>query len=264
MNNNINYCNKGGFALCTDGSVAMVINGQNFILTRGCAFLVTPLVQISDFRPSSDYREVSFIDDLKLFYPIFRLIADTRIPLNVSRHPCWQLSDATIAFVESQNALMHSVQQRIAQTITQEEARLLDHRLLLLRRETMLEVVCDHLRCHPAGEGAASRQESVTYRFILSLHDKFHRERSVSFYASEAKLSAGHFTTIVRNATGRTPSQWIAAVTTAYAKMLLESSDKSVKEIAQELNFPEQFTFRKYFKQHSGFSPKEYRHRYVK
>ena len=33
----------------------------------------------------------------------------------------------------------------------------------------------------------------------------------------------------------------------------------TVKEIAQELNFPEQFTFRKYFKTHAGISPKEYK-----
>lgn len=226
--------------------------------------MVTPLVQISDFRPSPDYREVSFIDNLKLFYLIFRLIADTHIPLSVSRNPCWTLSDETTAFVESQSAVLHSLQRRIAQAATLDEARLLDHRLLLLRRETMLEVVCDHLRSHPATSGATSRQETVTYRFILSLHENFYRERSISYYASAAKLSAGHFTTIVRNATGRTPSQWIAAITTAYAKMLLESSDKSIKEIARELNFPEQFTFRKYFKQHSGLSPKEYRLRCVK
>ena len=29
--------------------------------------------------------------------------------------------------------------------------------------------------------------------------------------------------------------------------------------MATELNFPEQFTFRKYFKQHTGIAPKEYR-----
>ncbi|MBO6073593.1 MAG: helix-turn-helix domain-containing protein, partial [Paludibacteraceae bacterium] len=32
------------------------------------------------------------------------------------------------------------------------------------------------------------------------------------------------------------------------------------KEVAAELGFPEQFTFRKYFKTHTGISPSEFRH----
>jgi len=32
-----------------------------------------------------------------------------------------------------------------------------------------------------------------------------------------------------------------------------------VKEVADRLGFPEQFTFRKYFKTHTGISPTEYR-----
>ena len=43
------------------------------------------------------------------------------------------------------------------------------------------------------------------------------------------------------------------------AKLLLAQSDKSIKEVAAELHFPEQFTFRKFFKTHVGLSPKDYR-----
>ena len=37
-----------------------------------------------------------------------------------------------------------------------------------------------------------------------------------------------------------------------------------IKEVAQELNFPEQFTFRKYFKLYTGVSPKEYKLKHTK
>lgn len=42
---------------------------------------------------------------------------------------------------------------------------------------------------------------------------------------------------------------------------MLDSTSKSIKEIAAELNFPEQYTFRKFFKLHVGVPPKEYRKR---
>ena len=64
---------------------------------------------------------------------------------------------------------------------------------------------------------------------------------------------------VLKEATGISPSEWISSVTTTYAKLLLEQTDKSIKEIAEELNFPEQFTFRKYFKRYSGMSPSDYR-----
>ena len=63
----------------------------------------------------------------------------------------------------------------------------------------------------------------------------------------------------VKDKTGKTPSEWIADMTIVNAKLLLEQSGMSIKEIAAELNFPEQFTFRKFFKLHVGVPPKEYR-----
>ena len=41
-------------------------------------------------------------------------------------------------------------------------------------------------------------------------------------------------------------------------KYLLRQPDILVKQVADELGFPEQFTFRKYFKSHTGQYPTEY------
>lgn len=251
----INYWNKGGFALCIGGDAEVVINEQNFRLTRGYAFIVTPLVQISEFRPSADYREISFIDDLRLFYPVFRLIADTSIPLNVRHHPCWQLSEQSVARVIARESQRREYIRLSATVTSPEERRLLEEQIDLVRRETMLDVVRDHLRRHPTECRPAERRESVAYRFLLSLHEHFRTERRIAWYAAEARLSTGHFSTIIRQATGKSPSQWTANITTTYAKLMLKQTGKSVKEIAGELNFPEQYTFRKYFKQHTGMSP---------
>jgi AraC family transcriptional activator of pobA len=91
------------------------------------------------------------------------------------------------------------------------------------------------------------------------MNKNYKSERTVNYYANRANLSKGHFSRIIKNRTGKTPSQWIATVTIVNAKLMLEQSGNSIKEIAAELNFPEQFTFRKYFKQHVGVPPKEYR-----
>lgn len=55
--------------------------------------------------------------------------------------------------------------------------------------------------------------------------------------------------------------EWINMVTINQAKNLLRQPDILVKQVAEELGFPEQFTFRKYFKTHTGISPSEYQTR---
>ncbi len=44
-------------------------------------------------------------------------------------------------------------------------------------------------------------------------------------------------------------------------RVALKNSVKSIKEIAAELNFPNQSFMRKYFKDHVGVSPSTYRKR---
>lgn len=254
------YWNKGGFALCTEGYADIIINMKKNRLTRGSIFVVTPLVQISSIVPSDDFHSISFVNDLKVFYPIFKLIADTSIPLKMRQYPCWLLSEEEISYVEAQHQRIEQKRKLLGEEPIADYRTVLSHQIHLIRHETMLEVVGNHIRNYSAQVDNFNKQEIIAYRFILALHENYYRERSVSWYASEAKLSSGHFTTLIKATTGKTPSEWIATVTTTYAKLLLEQRDKSIKQIAAELNFPEQFTFRKYFKQYAGVSPKEYRY----
>lgn len=253
------YWNKGGFTLCTSGYADIIINEQKLRLTTGSIFIITPLIQISAIAPSEDFDTISFVCDLRVFYTIFNLISETGIPLKIRQYPCWQLTDDEFRFVTQQNERLHQKQARLNEDINSDERTLLVHLINLIRHETMLEVVGNHIRNYPAQVDAISKQDSIAYRFILALHENYCRQRSVSWYASEANLSPGHFTALIKAATGKTPSTWISTVTTSYAKRLLEQRNISIKQIASDLNFPEQFTFRKYFKQHTGLSPKEYR-----
>ena len=253
------FWNKGGFVLCTAGYADVSINEHMYRLTRGCVFVVTPLVQVYDFKPSPDFGQISFVRELKDFYPIFRLISDTGIPLKVKEKPCWQISEAETEYVISQHNRI-AERKREAETAESSDERIvLTHLEQLIGYETMLEIVCNHIRHYPTSAYSVRNHSGISYRFILALHENYRTERTVSRYASLANMSTGHFSAIIREATGRSPSEWISSVTTTYAKLLLEQTDKSIKEIAQELNFPEQFTFRKYFKRHTGMSPTEYR-----
>ncbi|MBD5231434.1 MAG: helix-turn-helix transcriptional regulator [Bacteroidales bacterium] len=264
-NDNTNSCeplhefwNRAGFILCTAGEADLRINNNFYHLVRGSVFIVTPLVQVHEINPSPDFERLSFGNELKVFYPLFKLIADTGIPLKVGQSPCWQLSPVEFLFVKSQYQRIEDKSGKIATSTSAEEQLILTNLINLICVETMLEVVSNHIGKFEVPIDS-TRYSNVAYRFILALHENYRTQRSVSWYASQANMSTGHFSTIIREATGQSPSEWVSTVTTTYAKLILEQTDKSIKEIANELNFPEQFTFRKYFKRYAGMSPSDYR-----
>lgn len=80
-----------------------------------------------------------------------------------------------------------------------------------------------------------------------------------SLYARMQHITPRYFSAIIKEKTGDSALQWIVRMVITEAKQLLEESDLSIKEIADQLNFPTQSFFGKYFKQYVGVSPKEYR-----
>lgn len=75
---------------------------------------------------------------------------------------------------------------------------------------------------------------------MLSLYRFYRKERDVTFYAGLQHLSPRYFSTIVKEKSGSSASQWIIQMVITEAKQLLETSDLSIKEIATQLNFPTQ------------------------
>ena len=84
-------------------------------------------------------------------------------------------------------------------------------------------------------------------------------ERSVSYYADKMFLTPKHLSTVVKEVSGKTAGEWIDSLVILEAKAMLKSSEQSIQEIADELHFANQSFFGKYFKHHTGLSPKEYR-----
>jgi len=72
-------------------------------------------------------------------------------------------------------------------------------------------------------------------------------------------LSLPHFCTTIKKAIGLTPLEIISSIITMDAKAQLRSTDLTVKEIAFSLGFNNLSFFNKYFRQHTGMTPQEYR-----
>ncbi|CCX76323.1 AraC family transcriptional regulator [Parabacteroides johnsonii] len=104
-----------------------------------------------------------------------------------------------------------------------------------------------------------SRQEELFKRFIQLIHKHCLNQREVSFYAQKMFITPRYLSAIAQTVAGETAKNIIDKHVILEIKVLLESTDLSIQEIANRLQFPDQSFFGRYFKKHIGISPQYYR-----
>lgn len=250
-----------GTTLCIAGESSIRLNERRYVVRRGSLFVQSPLIVRRTESTSEDYRELSFVAPLATLFPIFRRTVKDVVRLELLHHPCICIEEADIEIFVRFAEQLQEKREQAAQAPTPLQARLAE----LAVEATMQLVWAESLqrfaeRIEPQGAlSADTRSGQLPYHFFILLNLNYTRERSVKFYADQMGLSTGYFTALIKQHTGRPPSQWIAYMIMMNARALLADTALSIKEIAVKLGFPEQFTFRKYFKQHEGVSPKNFR-----
>ncbi|MBQ2674555.1 MAG: AraC family transcriptional regulator [Prevotella sp.] len=116
-------------------------------------------------------------------------------------------------------------------------------------------------RVERQGNRKHTRAEAIFAHFIRLLEENFRTQHRVSWYAEQLCITPKYLSEIVKKISLRTPNEWIDSYVILEARVLLKNTTKSIKEITDELNFPNQSFLGKYFKEHVGVSPSEYRKR---
>ena len=106
---------------------------------------------------------------------------------------------------------------------------------------------------------AVTRQESICSDFIDILSHNYKEQREVSFYADRLCITPKYLSQIVKDNTGKTALELIEDYVIEESKAMLISTTMTIQQISDELHFPSQSVFGKYFKRVTGLSPREYR-----
>ena len=104
-----------------------------------------------------------------------------------------------------------------------------------------------------------SRGEEILLAFLNLVFKHFKEQHAVAYYAEALRMTRGNLSRTVAAVSGKSPIQWMNNALVTEAKIMLHKPDKSVKQVADELNFADQSTFGKFFKKHTGMTPVEYR-----
>ena len=114
-------------------------------------------------------------------------------------------------------------------------------------------------RVEQQGNRGQTRADAFFAQFIKLLEANFRSERRVGWYARQLGISPKYLAEVVKQVSKRTPNDWIDHYVVLELRVLLKNSTKTIKEITEELQFPNQSFLGKYFKEHVGMSPSDYR-----
>ncbi len=107
--------------------------------------------------------------------------------------------------------------------------------------------------------GTMSKSEQLCKVFTQLVMQNYMLTRNVAWYAEKLEITHAHLCTAVKQVTGNTCVEIISRMVIMDAKSQLKSTNRSVQEISDSLNFANMSFFGKYFKRYTGMSPLEYR-----
>lgn len=115
-------------------------------------------------------------------------------------------------------------------------------------------------RCYNSPNDEIQRSNNrISSKFMALVQKHFKEERFLEFYANLLEISPKHLSRTMKATTGFSAVEWIERYVILEAKVLLKSTNLNIQQISDELNFPSQSFFGKYFKKNVGMSPKEFR-----
>lgn len=248
-----------GLELCISGMAEVLTVSGKQTLTPGTLMIHSPVFPMLEVFQSEDYASVSIKDNIDQILPFM-----SANPLDVKNlsalKPFLQLDPVQQeAFIRSVEAIRAS-EARLKDLKVPFQHNLMENIISLSRKKLLLEHAFLFTGQLLGSSGDVSRHRVVFINFLLTLNREFTAHRSVAYYSDKQGVSQRYFSAIIKRESGYTPMEWINMITINQAKALLRKPNMLVKQVASELGFPEQFTFRKYFHAHAGMSPKQYQH----
>lgn len=256
----ISTFNKCGIFYCQRGSVEVSLEGCHYHIKPGDVYIYMASTLVHLLHKSEDAEGIMVEVDFYYILPIVNKVINVESQLFMRKNPCVSLSGEQCAHFEY---LLNNLWDRINAEDCQKENVQYQHLKLELIK-SMGQTICYEIlnmyfTNQPLQPLQQRKKDVVFQNFMLSLFRFYRKERDVSFYARMQHITPRYFSAIIKEKTGDSALQWIVRMVITEAKQLLEESDLSIKEIADQLNFPTQSFFGKYFKQYVGVSPKEYR-----
>lgn len=242
-------------AMCKKGKAQYSIDTRQQVVKPGDLLFVSERHVVDNYEASPDFECLCIMLTTEYYHGFVQDVKNVSSLLLFSmNNPVVPLTNKEIQVFTN---YFETIREKMADTSHHYRSPLIKA-LLLAMFYDMSNVI---YRVERQGNRKHTRAEAIFAHFIRLLEDNFRTQHRVSWYAEQLCITPKYLSEIVKKISLRTPNEWIDSYVILEARVLLKNTTKSIKEITDELNFPNQSFLGKYFKEHVGVSPSEYRKR---
>ncbi|KAA1247956.1 helix-turn-helix transcriptional regulator [Aquimarina sp. RZ0] len=99
----------------------------------------------------------------------------------------------------------------------------------------------------------------ILEKFKALIEEHFMEEHDIAFYENKMKIKPKYLSKVSKKFNQPPPCQLLLQKQIDHSRHLLIHTEKTVKEIAYEMNFQDPYYFSRVFKKKTGVSPTQYR-----
>lgn len=237
------------FGIVNAGQARVCINLINKELRPGTLIFITPGTIIQPLYATEDFK----LTGMACAPDFLHLVMNNAIPATFNRPMTdaqKQLSTTESNFVQQ---LFILLLEAVSQAGYSQQVVKSIIRTLVYQYDFHFSMVKDNVTSEHSNE------RNIFERFIYLVNNHCKEEHQMAFYAQKMCLTGRYLGTVVKAISGQTGKEWIDRALITSAKMMLKHSDKSIAQIAEELNFPTVSFFCKYFKRLTQITPRQFR-----
>ena len=240
-------------ALCTGGEASYTIDTQEYRVKAGEAVIIGDGHLVDHFAPVGDLDGMCMVLSSEFFSEIICNVSDFSELLLFSRlHPVVRLSEREVEVFKSYFHLLSEKLDDVHNHYRRDVVRTLILALFYDMGSVIYKSVEQQGMRRP-------RSQQIFTEFIRLVEAHHRHERKVSWYAHQLCLSPKYLSETVKSVSKQSPNEWIERYVVLTIRLMLLRTDKSIKEIADELMFPNQSFLGRYFRTHTGMSPSKFR-----
>ena len=234
---------------CRQGSISANINALNYTIENHELLLCNPHDVIDSIATSPDYCGNAILISRSIVLEALSGSGLLERLIIISSHPSLHLDNECISILELLSII-------IRKNHASDDVFLQKEILFLAVKTSLYQLISSGSKSSGSimTHDAHSR-EIIFRRFIEILSTSKEKSRSVCWYASQLCISAKYLSAVCKQVSGRTASSWIHEYIDIDIRKLLRNTNKTLKEISIQLNFPNPSFFGKYCRDHFGMSP---------
>ncbi len=239
--------------LCTKGGASFQLDGKDCCVNEGDLLVVSERHVIDRLDMLNNLSGLCMMVTVPFYNEIIRNVGDiSALFLFAHNNPVFALSKRDQKVF---NEYFYVIQSKMTELGNRFRRDLV--RTLMLALFYDLSNLIYHYQMD--GDTRKSRCDIIFTQFIKLVEENSKVQRRVGWYAKELRITPKYLSEMVKLASKHSPNEWIDNYVTSEIRVLLKHSNLNIKEIAEEMNFPNQSFLGKFFKEHVGMSPTEYR-----